>query len=125
MPSASDEAAGLSRLEGGGPAASPSSLGSRGLTEGRGEANAFRCGHGRGGGGEQDAVSAPIGRRAGLGRDNAFVGMRPPYVDVVNPGYDYVDPALIDLHITDVGGTQPSYIYHQLAEYYSPEDHVL
>ena len=46
-------------------------------------------------------------------------------VDVVNPGYDYVAPDLVDLYVTNIGGHQPSYIYRLLAEQYSPEDHVL
>jgi translation initiation factor eIF-2B subunit beta len=46
-------------------------------------------------------------------------------VDVVNPGYDYVAPELVDLYVTNIGGHQPSYIYRLLAEQYSPEDHVL
>ncbi len=93
-------------------------------SEGTGEAFIAKSGH-RLGGAERAATAAARSSAFGRGRGLACSGMHKPYVDVVNPSYDYVGPELIDLHITNIGGTQPSYIYHLLAEYYSPEDHVL
>jgi translation initiation factor eIF-2B subunit beta len=46
-------------------------------------------------------------------------------VEVVNPIFDYVPPDLIDLHLTNFGAHNPSYIYRLLAEYYHPDDYVL
>jgi len=46
-------------------------------------------------------------------------------VNVMNPGYDYIEPNLVKLFITNFGGHNPSYIYRLLAEYYDPEDYEL
>lgn len=46
-------------------------------------------------------------------------------VHVMNPGYDYIEPSLVKLFITNFGGHNPSYIYRLLAEYYDPEDYEL
>jgi len=46
-------------------------------------------------------------------------------VDIQNPGFDYVEPGLISLFITNIGGHNPSYIYRLLAEYYDPQDYNL
>eukprot|EP01046_Picozoa_sp_COSAG06_P014661 COSAG06_NODE_915_length_11567_cov_9.166013_4_plen_387_part_00 len=46
-------------------------------------------------------------------------------VEVVNPLFDYVPPDLIDLHLTNFGAHNPSYIYRLLAEYYHPDDYDL
>jgi translation initiation factor eIF-2B subunit beta len=43
-------------------------------------------------------------------------------VELVNPVHDYIPPQLIDLHVTNIGGFQPSYIYRLLAEYYHSDD---
>ncbi len=44
---------------------------------------------------------------------------------VANPVYDYVEPTLVSLFITNIGGHNPSYIYRLLAEYYNPSDYTL
>jgi translation initiation factor eIF-2B subunit beta len=46
-------------------------------------------------------------------------------VDIQNPGFDYVEPKLVSLFITNIGGHNPSYIYRLLAEYYDPQDYSL
>ncbi|TID15637.1 nagb/rpia/CoA transferase-like protein [Venturia nashicola] len=46
-------------------------------------------------------------------------------IDVVNPLYDYVPPELVNLYISNLGGHAPSYLYHVVAEHYSPEDTTL
>ena len=56
-------------------------------------------------------------------------------VEVINPAFDYIDPDLIDLFITNVpvvptqsgagGGFGTSSIYRLISEYYSMEDTVL
>lgn len=46
-------------------------------------------------------------------------------VEVVNPGFDYVEPELVTLFVTNFGGHSPSYIYRLLAEYYNAEDYEL
>jgi len=46
-------------------------------------------------------------------------------IDVQNPAYDYVEPKLVSLFITNIGGHNPSYIYRLLAEYYNPQDYTL
>jgi len=46
-------------------------------------------------------------------------------VGVVNPIFDYVPPDLIDLHLTNFGAHNPSYIYRLLSEYYHPDDYDL
>jgi len=46
-------------------------------------------------------------------------------VDVLNPAYDYIEPELVTLFITNVGGHNPSYIYRLLQEYYHPQDYAL
>lgn len=46
-------------------------------------------------------------------------------VSVSNPIFDYVPPELIDLHLTNFGAHNPSYIYRLLAEYYHPDDYEL
>eukprot|EP01088_Endostelium_zonatum_P017020 TRINITY_DN4838_c0_g1_i1.p1 TRINITY_DN4838_c0_g1~~TRINITY_DN4838_c0_g1_i1.p1 ORF type:complete len:373 (-),score=77.84 TRINITY_DN4838_c0_g1_i1:103-1221(-) len=46
-------------------------------------------------------------------------------VDVQNPMYDYIQPELVSLFITNYGGHNPSYIYRLLQEYYHPADYVL
>eukprot|EP00462_Mataza_sp_D1_P018893 CAMPEP_0175129724 /NCGR_PEP_ID=MMETSP0087-20121206/5626_1 /TAXON_ID=136419 /ORGANISM="Unknown Unknown, Strain D1" /LENGTH=362 /DNA_ID=CAMNT_0016411895 /DNA_START=8 /DNA_END=1096 /DNA_ORIENTATION=- len=46
-------------------------------------------------------------------------------VNVMNPGYDYIEPSLVTLFITNFGGYSPSYIYRLLAEYYDPQDYEL
>ncbi|KFM25765.1 Translation initiation factor eIF-2B subunit beta, partial [Auxenochlorella protothecoides] len=46
-----------------------------------------------------------------------------PYLQVHNPSFDYVPPALISLFITDQGhGFMPSYVYRQLYEWYHKSD---
>ncbi|XP_054804377.1 uncharacterized protein LOC129307442 isoform X1 [Prosopis cineraria] len=44
---------------------------------------------------------------------------------VVNPTFDYVDPKLVSLFITDTGGHNPSYMYRLIADYYSADDLVV
>lgn len=44
---------------------------------------------------------------------------------IVNPLYDYVPPELINLFITDQGGTTPSFVYRLLSDFYSREDYHL
>lgn len=44
-------------------------------------------------------------------------------VEVENPAYDYVQPELVSLYITNFGGHNPSYVYRLLAEYYHPDDY--
>eukprot|EP00808_Paulinella_micropora_P005949 g21942.t1 len=48
-------------------------------------------------------------------------------VDVCNPAFDYIQPELISLFITNFGygGHAPSYIYRLLAEFYNAEDYTL
>lgn len=46
-------------------------------------------------------------------------------VDVVNPLWDYVDPDLVDLLITNVGEHPVSLVYRLLAENYDSQDLVL
>lgn len=46
-------------------------------------------------------------------------------VEVVNPGFDYVEPELVTLFVTNFGGHSPSYVYRLLAEYYNAEDYEL
>jgi translation initiation factor eIF-2B subunit beta len=46
-------------------------------------------------------------------------------VEVVNPAYEFLPPAVMDLYVTNNGSHQPSYIYRLLSEYYCPADHVL
>lgn len=46
-------------------------------------------------------------------------------VDIQNPAFDYVEPKLVSLFITNIGGHNPSYIYRLLAEYYDPQDYSL
>lgn len=46
-------------------------------------------------------------------------------VEVVNPAYDFLPPAVMDLHVTNNGSHQPSYIYRLLSEFYCPADHIL
>ena len=46
-----------------------------------------------------------------------------PFLQVHNPSYDYIQPDLISLLITDHGHAfRPSYVYRQLTEFYSRED---
>eukprot|EP01023_Acetabularia_acetabulum_P053736 TRINITY_DN6023_c0_g1_i13.p1 TRINITY_DN6023_c0_g1~~TRINITY_DN6023_c0_g1_i13.p1 ORF type:complete len:406 (-),score=64.84 TRINITY_DN6023_c0_g1_i13:86-1303(-) len=47
------------------------------------------------------------------------------YINIPNPGHDYVPPNLISLMVTDGGGFTPQYVYRLLAEYYSREDYIL
>ncbi|KAK9845311.1 hypothetical protein WJX81_003121 [Elliptochloris bilobata] len=47
------------------------------------------------------------------------------HAQVLNPALDYVPPALIELLVTDTMNFKPSYVYHQLTEYYSREDFAL
>ena len=42
---------------------------------------------------------------------------------VANPAYDYVEPTLVSLFLTNIGGHNPSYIYRLLAEIYNPSDY--
>eukprot|EP00937_MAST-01D_sp_MAST-1D-sp2_P008087 g8087.t1 len=56
---------------------------------------------GDGDGGSGAGSSSALG--AGVG-DDAAAGPGAPSVGVVNPGYDYVDPSFVDLHITNIGG---------------------
>lgn len=44
-------------------------------------------------------------------------------VTTLSPYYDYVDPGLVSLFITNVGGQPPSYIYRLLEELYDPQDY--
>jgi translation initiation factor eIF-2B subunit beta len=44
---------------------------------------------------------------------------------VANPAFDYVEPRLVSLFITNIGGHNPAYIYRLLAEYYTPQDYTL
>ena len=46
-------------------------------------------------------------------------------VEVVNPAYDFLPPALMDLYVTNNGSHQPSYVYRLLSEFYSPKDHSM
>ncbi|KAL0946753.1 hypothetical protein HGRIS_012930 [Hohenbuehelia grisea] len=46
-------------------------------------------------------------------------------VDVVNPYYDYVQPELIDVYITNYGDHPPSAIYRLIKETYYDEDNEL
>jgi translation initiation factor 2B subunit (eIF-2B alpha/beta/delta family) len=46
----------------------------------------------------------------------------PLQVKVLNPGYDYVPPELVDLFVTDRESHNPTYLYRLLAEYYNPDD---
>ena len=46
-------------------------------------------------------------------------------VEVVNPAYDFLPPAVMDLYVTNNGSHQPSYIYRLLSEFYCPADHIL
>ncbi|KAJ3085891.1 Translation initiation factor eIF-2B subunit beta, partial [Quaeritorhiza haematococci] len=46
-------------------------------------------------------------------------------VEVLNPMFDFVAPELIHLFITNLGSHAPSFIYHLVAESYSPDDVVL
>lgn len=46
-------------------------------------------------------------------------------VDVVNPYYDYVQPELLDVFITNYGDHPPSSIYRLLKETYDDEDNEL
>lgn len=43
-------------------------------------------------------------------------------IEAYNPVFDYVQPDLITLFITNVSGNVPSYIYRLLSELYHPED---
>jgi len=43
-------------------------------------------------------------------------------VDVVNPYYDYVEPGLIDVYITNDGDHPPASIYRLVKETYDDED---
>lgn len=46
-------------------------------------------------------------------------------VSVYNPLCDYISPDLVNLYISDQGGSTPSYMYHLLAELYHQEDYDL
>lgn len=46
-------------------------------------------------------------------------------ITVANPAFDYVEPTLVSLFITNIGGHNPAYIYRLLAEYYTPQDYTL
>uniref|UniRef100_A0A804L9B0 Translation initiation factor eIF2B subunit beta n=1 Tax=Musa acuminata subsp. malaccensis TaxID=214687 RepID=A0A804L9B0_MUSAM len=48
-----------------------------------------------------------------------------PLLHVVNPAFDYVQPKLVSLFITDTGGHNPSYVYRLIADYYSADDLVV
>eukprot|EP01025_Chloroclados_australasicus_P046169 TRINITY_DN5092_c0_g1_i4.p2 TRINITY_DN5092_c0_g1~~TRINITY_DN5092_c0_g1_i4.p2 ORF type:complete len:423 (-),score=64.03 TRINITY_DN5092_c0_g1_i4:140-1408(-) len=52
-------------------------------------------------------------------------GVNQMYVDIPNPGHDYVPPELISLMVTDGGGFTPQYVYRLLTEYYSRGDYIL
>jgi len=43
-------------------------------------------------------------------------------VDVVNPAYDYVEPELVDLIITNFGGHAPAFIPRINKQFYHPDD---
>ena len=38
---------------------------------------------------------------------------------IVNPMFDYVEPELISLFVTNIGGYAPSYVYRLLSEHYT------
>eukprot|EP01135_Chromosphaera_perkinsii_P011106 Nk52_evm15s2340 gene=Nk52_evmTU15s2340 len=40
-------------------------------------------------------------------------------VAILNPTYEYVEPELISLFVTNIGGYAPSYVYRLLSEYYT------
>lgn len=46
-------------------------------------------------------------------------------VEVVNPAFDFLPPAVMNLYVTNNGSHQPSYIYRLLSEFYCPADHIL
>jgi translation initiation factor eIF-2B subunit beta len=46
-------------------------------------------------------------------------------VEVSLPTYDFIEPSLVDLYVTNNGSHQPSYIYRLLSEFYHPQDHML
>lgn len=48
-----------------------------------------------------------------------------PRTHIINPTFDYVQPELVSLFITNYGIHTPSYIYRILAEYYDPIDYIL
>ena len=43
-------------------------------------------------------------------------------ISVVVPGYDYIEPELLSLYITNYGAQTPNYIYRLFADHYSHED---
>lgn len=48
-----------------------------------------------------------------------------PLLHVVNPAFDYVQPKLVSLFITDTGGHNPSYVYRLISDYYTADDLVV
>ncbi|KAL3829793.1 hypothetical protein ACJIZ3_018595 [Penstemon smallii] len=52
-------------------------------------------------------------------------GTGSPLLHVINPAFDYVQPNLVSLFITDTGGHNPSYMYRLIADYYSADDIVV
>lgn len=42
-------------------------------------------------------------------------------IDVVIPGYDYVEPDYVTLFITNMGENTPAYLYRIFSEYYVKE----
>ena len=46
-------------------------------------------------------------------------------VACLNPFYDFVPPELVNLFISDIGGSSPSFVYRYLADYYHEDDYDL
>jgi translation initiation factor eIF-2B subunit beta len=46
-------------------------------------------------------------------------------IDVIQPYFDFVSPALVSLFVTNMGGHTPTYIYRLLGEMYDSKDYSL